>query len=368
MHLNIAPALLLLAACAHEKPFSADDFGFDSTLTRGSDRQLTYNSGTDRTPAWRADGSGLLYMFEAIDESPRDRCLGELPPTGGTIRRTICPFSTASLDSLDTLFEPSPGPNGQLLYLREASPPDGLTSNTAALVLAADSNPLAATTIQHYPYTAPNGKIHQGISNIRWLSETSVVYLAEKVLYLSPCGPCPVDTVHTGIEVVMVDLSGAAPTTSIVPNTEDVSSLAVGADSSQIYLTRNGDSRVYLMTLSTGDISVVHDFGPGVIARDVQIVGNRLFAITLGRVSFVIDPTLGSVQEDAGGQLNMVDLSSGNSSPLIVTGRFFRRPSASTTGDHLVAEAFPAVIMSCGSICRDTTISKLADLWLFDLP
>lgn len=368
MHLRTALSLLLLVACAHEEPFAGGDFGSDSTLTRGSDRQLTYNLGTDRTPAWRTDGTGLLYMFEAIGESPRDRCLGELPPTGGTIRNTICPASTASLDSLDTLFEPSPGPNGQLLYLREASPPDGITAHTAALVLAPDSNPLAAVTIQPYPYPAPNGKIHQGISNIRWLSETSVVYVAEKVLYLSPCGPCPIDTVRTGIEVVMVDLSGSVPTASIVPNTDEVSSLAVGTDSGQIYLTRNGDPRVYLMTLSTGDVSVVHDFGPGVIARDVQIVGNRLFAITLGRVSFVMDPTLGSVQEDAGGQLNMVDLSTGNSSPLIVTGRFFRRPAASPLGDRLVAEGFPADIVGCGPTCSDTTISKVADLWLFDIP
>jgi hypothetical protein len=368
MTLRIAPLLLFLAACAHEKPFMGDTFSADTTLTRGDDRQLTYNTGTDRTPSWRPDGSGLLYMFEATGASPKDRCLGELPPTGGTIRNIICPDSPGSRDSLDTLYEPAPGPDGQLLYLREASQPNGITPLTSALVLAPDSNPLAAVTIQPYPHTAQNGKIHQGISNIRWLSASRAVFLAEKVQYLALCGSCPIDTVRTGIEAVLLDLSGPAPVTSIIPNTDEASSLATGTDGDQLFFTRNGDARVYRMVLSTGDISIIHDFGPGIIARDVQVVGNRMFAIILGRVSFVIDPVLGSVQRDEGGQLAMVDLASGNSSPLIVPGRFFRRPAASPAGDHLAAEAFPAVITSCGIICRDTTITKAADLWLFDIP
>jgi hypothetical protein len=307
-------------------------------------------------------------MFEQIGLSPRDRCIGELPATGGTLRNIICPFTNGSLDSLDTLYEPAPGPGGQLLYLREASPPDGITAINSALVLAPESEPLAAVTIQPYPYTALNGKIHQGISNIRWLSETRAVYLAEKVLYIAPCSACPLDTVRTGIEIVQVDLSGPAPAPTIIPNTDEASSLATGTDPDQIFFTRNGDARVYRLTLSTGDLSVVHDFGPGVIARDVSVVGNRMFAVTGGRVSFVIDPTLGSLQQDAGGTLQMVDLASGNASPLIVIERFFRRPAASPRGDRMVAEAFQAIITTCGLICRDTTISKVADLWLFDIP
>ena len=365
----VAAALpILLAACSHEKLFTQDDFGQDTTLTRGPGRQLTFNLGTDRTPAWRPDGSGILYMFEEISASPRDRCLGELPATGGTVHNIICPVTVESLDSLDTFYEPAVGPNGKLLFLREASPPDGITAISSALVLADESDPLAATVIQSYPYTASNGKIHQGISNIRWLSDTRAVYLAEKVLYLSPCGPCPVDSVHTGIEVVLVDLSGPSPTTSIVPNTDEVSSIDATADPDTIIITRNGDSRVYQLSVSTGTTTIIHDFGPGQIVRDVQVRGNRLYAVVGGRVSFVMDPVLGSVQQDASGQLVAVDLSNGNSSPLLVTERFFRRPAVSPQGDHLVAEAFQAIIVSCGSICRDTTISKVADLWLFDLP
>ena len=360
--------LPLLAACSHGEPFGQDGFGSDTTLTRGTDRQLTFNLGTDRTPAWQTDGTGILYMFEAIGATPRDRCLAELPATGGTIRRTVCPVTAGSLDSLDTFFEPAPGPQGKLLYLREASPPDGITANSSALMLAEESSPLAATVVRTYPYTASNGKIHQGISQIRWLSDTRAVYLAEKVLYLSPCGPCPVDTVRTGIEFVQVDLSGPAPALSIVPNTDEVSSIDATADPDQIIITRNGDPRVYQLTVSTGATAILHDFGTGEIARDAQVRGNRLYAIIRGRVSFEVDPVLGSVQRDESGQLMAVDLSNGNSSPMIVGDRFFRRPNPSPAGDRLVAEAYQATVVACGSICRDTTISKVADLWLFDLP
>lgn len=364
-----AAALLpiLLAACSHEKLFTQDDFGQDTTFTQGTDRQLTFNLGTDRTPAWRPDGSGILYMFEAINATPRDRCLGELPPTGGTVYNIVCPVTVESLDSLDTFYEPAVGPNGKLLFLREASPPDGITAISSALMLA-DEDPLAATVVQSYPYTASNGKIHQGMSNIRWLSDTRAVYLAEKVLYLSPCGPCPVDSVHTGIEVVLVDLSGPFPTTSIVPNTDEVSSIDATADPDTIIITRNGDSRVYQLSVSTGTTTIIHDFGPGQIARDAQVRRNRLYAVVGGRVSFVVDPVLGSLQRDESGQLVTVDLSNGNTSAMVVLDRFFRRPAISPAGDHLVAEAFQAIVTSCGSICRDTTISKVADLWLFDLP
>jgi hypothetical protein len=358
-------SLLLLGGCAHEAPFTRDAFGLDTTLTGGSDRRLTFNLGTDRGAAWRPDGSGLLYMFEVIAATPRDRCLGELPPSGGTIRRVICPVTTESLDSLDAFFEPAPGPNGKLLYLREASHPSGLTPLAASLMLADDADPLSAASIRTYPYTAANGKLHEGISNIRWLSDSRAVYLAEKVLYIGPCPACPPDTVRTGIEVVQVDFSGSAPVLSIVPNTDAVSSIDATGDPDQIIITRNGEGVVYRLTVSTGATGVLHDFGPGTIVRDVQVRGTRLYAILGGRVSFEIDSVLGPIQRDFSGQLVTVDLSTGQSSPMIVIERFFRRPAVSLQGDRLVAEAFEAIILGGGA---DTIISKTADLWLFDLP
>ena len=340
----------------------------DTTLERGLDRQLTFNLGTDRTPAWRPDGAGILYMAEATGSVPPDRCLAEIPATGGTIRQTICPISIESRDTVDAFSEPAFGPGGKLLYLRDASPPNRLAPLSSALILADASNPLAGTVVQSFPHTASNGKLHDGLSHIRWLSPTRAVYLAEKVLYIGPCPACPPDTVRTGIEVVQVDFSGPSPAFSLVPNTDEVSSVDATDDPDQIIITRNGDPRVYQLSLSSGATSVVYDFGPGEIARDAQVRGSRLYAIIRGRISYATDSVLGPVQKDESGQLVTVDLTTGQLSAMIVLERFFRRPEVTRRGDHLVAEAYRAIVLGCGPGCADTTLSKLADLWLFDLP
>jgi hypothetical protein len=356
-----------VAACAHDKPFENDDFGVDSTLTRGTNRQLTYNLATDLTPAWRPDGSGIVYMFEEPGRNDHDRCLGTLPGTGGTLRDIICPASLPSLDSTDALYEPAIASDGKMLYVREASPIGLVTPIQAALVLASPESPLEPTVIRTYPYTATNGKIHQGIAYINWLSATRAVYLAQRVLYIAACGTCPMDTVRTGIEVVGVDLSGSTPAFQIIPNTDEVSSISAGTDEDAIFFTRNGDSRVYQMTLSTGNVAVVHDFGANEVARDAHVAGNRLFAVLKGRVSYTVDSVLGPLQTDAGGQIRMVDLTNGSESILTVNGRFFRRPVPSPVGNRMVAEGYIATIVGTPAF-PDTSIAKAADLWLFEVP
>jgi hypothetical protein len=175
---------------------------------------------------------------------------------------------------------------------------------------------------------------------------------------------------RTGIELVDVDLSGAAPVLEVIPNTAGTSSVAAGETPDLVYVTRNGDSRVYRQTLSTGATEIVHDFGTGNIARDVHVVGNTLYAIAGGWVTFVNDSTLGDIQRDSAGHLIRVNLTNGSETPLDVTGRWFRRPAASPAGNRLVAEGYTAIITSCAPPigCVDTLIGRSSDLWLFDLP
>lgn len=309
-------------------------------------------------------------MFEDTSRPDLDRCLGQLPASGGSIRQVVCATTLSSLDSVDTFYEPSVGPDGRVLYLRESSPLQSSTPNAAALVLAPGNDLQAGTVIRTYPYTASSGNIHGGITNIRWLSADRAIYLAQSVQYVAPCRGCPLDTLRTGIELVDVDLSGAAPVLQVIPNTAGTSSVAAGDSPDLVYLTRNGDGRVYRQTLSSGATEIVHDFGAGNIARDVHVLGTTLYAIVGGRVSFVNDSTLGEVQRDFSGHLRRVDLTNGIETPLDVDGRWFRRPAASPAGNRLVAEGFPALISSCAPPigCLDTTIGRSSDLWLFDVP
>ena len=361
-------AVITLAACSHEAPFQHQNSSFDSTIGGGPDRQLTLNLGADIAPAWLSDGSGLIYTWEGISGTVHDRCMAILPPSGGTRRELTCATSLPSQDSVDVFYEAAPGPGGQMLLVRQWSLPVDIAPLRGALQLGTVNQPASATTLLTFPYTASTGHIHQGISHIRWLSPTRAVYLAGKVTYPRPCGTCLADTVRTGIELVELDLSGATPTIQPIPGTDSASSVDVGANSNEIFFTRNGDTRVYQMDLSSGASIVAHDFGSAGIARDVAFLGNQLYAVVGGGVTYVLDPALGPSQLDRGGQLWLADLGNATAGWRIIDSRWFKRPVISPQRTRMVAESFQLTFVTCGPGCVDTVISRNADLWLLDLP
>ena len=104
--------------------------------------------------------------------------------------------------------------------------------------------------------------------------------------------------------------------------------MSAGGNADEIYYTLSGDSRVFRQTLSTGAVTVVHDFGAAGIARDVHVVGNRMAAVVGGRVAYGIHPSFGPTQWDSGGVLHVVDLPSGTDATLDGPG-LFRRPQVS---------------------------------------
>ncbi|MEO8294035.1 MAG: hypothetical protein ABI613_00880 [Gemmatimonadota bacterium] len=362
--------VLWLVGCSHGDVFSGRANSQDSTLTQGANRQLTYNVGNDRRPAWLPDGSGMLFTWEDLGRDDKDNCLVRLPSTGGTIIQETCGYTLGSADSIDTFIEAAPNADGRLLYAKESSVETSLTPNESALVLATVSSPANATIIRPYPYTAPNGKIHLGITDVRWIDPTTALYLAQQIFYLSPCSRCPRDTVRMGLELVKLDLATVTPALTIVPNSQDVSSVSVNPTDGTVYITRNGDTRVFSIDLATGAVAIVHDFGLLGIVRDVSVVGTRMMAVVGGRVSYGPDPVVGVLQRDAAGALYEVNLATGSATLLPVLDRLFRRPALSPDGQHGVAEAYSAHVASCAPPigCIDTTITSTADLWLFDLP
>ena len=112
---------------------------------------------------------------------------------------------------------------------------------------------------------------------------------------------CPIDTIPTGLDVALLDLSAPGSSPVVLPGTDFASGVSPGPTSDEVYYTLNGDTRVYRRVLSTGDQSVVHDFGPAGIARDVHVAGGRLTAVVGGRVNVVPDAELGQIQWDSGG-------------------------------------------------------------------
>jgi hypothetical protein len=346
-----------VVACEHTAPFGLGVYTPNGPLGGGGALRLTYNPGTDLAPAWLPGAGGVWYSAERIDRVDRDRCFAVVPPAGGTISRYAC-STTAPDDSVDA-FEGAalaPGGDGQIAYVRQRShrlPGRPISPDVQALVVASLVDPNAVRVLRPLAYTAPSGRIHQGISHIGWLAQSRLVYLGERITYPQACSGCPPDTVRTGIEVVTLDFAAATPLLAVVPTTDSASSVAVGATGDTIYFTRNGDSRVYRHVFSSGQTDTVHDFGAAGIARDVALANGRLVAVVGGDVTYVVDTVLGVSQLDHGGELHVVTLATGAETVLGDSASRFRRPALSSNGTRIATE-----LWANGS----------ADLWLLDVP
>jgi len=112
---------------------------------------------------------------------------------------------------------------------------------------------------------------------------------------------------------------------------------AAGPDT--LYYTLLGDSRVFRRVLSLNHDSLIHDFGGGIIVRDVQVLGNRLFAIVGGDVNIELLIGMGWVQNDDGGEIQILRLDDGSVMTVTGAGRLFRRAALSPDGHLLLAES-----------------------------
>jgi len=218
------------------------------------------------------------------------------------------------------------------------------------------------------PYSASGGGPHTGVSQLRWLSPGRLIFLGESVIRSSPCLGCEMDTVRSGLGVVIMDVDQSPISPVQVPSTDYASGVSPGTTEDEIYYTLGGDTRVYRRILSSGEVAVAHDFGAGGIARDVHVVGSRLAAVVGGRVAFGIDPVHGPTQWDSGGTLRVVNIQNGTEQTLTGPG-LFRRPQLSPSGTAIVAEVYP-LIVTVDTVTQDTVVvvGRDSDLYLYQQP
>jgi hypothetical protein len=236
---------------------------------------------------------------------------------------------------------------------------------TQGLVLGTLARPSVYQVLFSFPTTSAGGRLTGGISQLHWLSQSRLLYLAELVVTRRPCLGCELDTVRSGLEANWLALDQPAGSPQLVPGTDFASGVSPGASEDEVYYTLAGDARVYRRELSRGEVVVAHDFGAAGIARDVHVVGNHMAAVVGGRVTFTTDPSLGPVQWDSGGTLHVVDLPNGID--VIPSGPgLFRRPQLSPDGSELVAEIYPLIITPNGA-GTDTIVARAGDLYLLGL-
>lgn len=357
--------IALALACSHGEPFAVEDQSRDTPFSSTPPVRLTFNDGDDRTAAWLPDQSGIIYSSERLDAIDHDRCLLVLPPGGGSVRRAAC-ADAAHEDSTDRFESPAVSPEGRIVFLRAVST-IGLQKGPAMhLMLGSIEDPAAAAPMTIVPYFASSGKTHYNVSRLQWLGAERFVYLAEDLFYQgSTFLP---DTFSTGLEIGLGEIVGGdALALTVVPGTELASSVAAGPDDDTIFYTLGGDSRVYRQLLSTGERTVLHDFGAGNIARDVQVRGNTLVAVVGRSVLFQFEDAHGWVQRDEGGDLHVVNLAAGSTQSVSLEATLFRRPALSPDGRFIVVEASPYAPVHVGPDSDFNATNHRPDLWLFDL-
>jgi Tol biopolymer transport system component len=367
-----------LAACAHTEVAPVDPPD-NPPLTGPWPRQLTFNTFDDRHPQWLPDGSAIIYSTEREDQlidtslpadvqGSRDRCIALLPADGGTQLWRTCETDGRHADTADVFEWPSVSPSGDAVFIHTTGWRLLKKTGTPRIERARGFDFAHAQVVRTLPFISSTGKQQVLGWTFRWRSEHELVYLG--VLEFFQGSTFFPDTFFTGQEVMMLNLiDDSTSNLTVVPGTEWASSVAVGDDSTTIYYTLGGDTRVYRRDLNRGVVDTVHDFGPGRIARDVSVRGDLLAAVVGDSVIFSYEVAHdGMVQRDEGGSLAVVDLTTGiertyTQSPI----RLFRHPEISPDGTLLAVEVQPYAIPSLTVRSDFNADNHRADIWLFSL-
>lgn len=306
--------MLLLLSCAHSDPF---EDGKDQHLPPripGPLVQLTYDLGDDMTPAWLPDGSGIAFTWTSIAPLDRNRCLAVIPAQGGTrfgekcLRRDLL-----TADSISALNWVAVGPDGRAAWIDQVGKRVRLPPDRSAIRIGKLEDSDTGVAVRTFLYLAPSGNLHMTATHLTWIGANSLAYVAGQLDWPRPCSSCEADTVNTGVEVAILDLSQSPAGVRIVPNTAGANSLWASADGASIYYTINGDTRVVSQVLATGDTATLFDFaslGAG-FPSDISMGGGYLAA------------TVGSAP-GSGGQIVRVNLATGTPEALVIPGQPMR--------------------------------------------
>jgi hypothetical protein len=354
----------MVTGCGHTEPFTPAPTGSDQPFDATPPVRLTFNRAADRDAAWLADGSAILYSTQPAGRPDGDVCLAVLPPGGGRQRSLTCDAFSSPGALTDAIEAPAPAPDGRLAFFAATGSVGAVLPNVQALALASVIDPATRRSLLSIPYAIPGGRVHGGISQLRWLGPNRLLYLGEAVVTQPPCQGCELDTIRTGQDAVWLAVDPAGSSPQAIPGTDYASGVSPGGSEDEVYYTLGGDTRVYRRILSSGAVSVAHDFGTAGIARDIQVVGTRMAAVVGGRVVFSVDPSLGPTQWDSGGTLHLVDLQTGTDTNLDGPG-LFRRPQLSPGGTAVVAELYPLI---SDPVTDSVTVSRSGDLYLFGQP
>lgn len=360
---GVALLLLATAGCGHEKPFQPTPYSQDSARTGGSLRQLTYNLGADRAPAWLPGDSGLLYSAERLDTPSRHRCVASMGPRGGTIAALDCQNFALSIDSTYAFEWPAIRPGGEVSFLLVANRITSVRPGYQSFRLGQLGDLSSSIELFTLPYRVDTA-FHTAVITPRWLDSARMIFIAGLLLVGEP--PIPTDTVYGGRQVALLNRETGVSVITGIPGTTNASSVAVNPEDSIFYFTVMGDSRVYRSDLAGSNIQIHYDFGFTSVARDVAVRGDSLLVVVGTRAVMIDYPEVGAVQYDLGDRLRLIHPASGLDIVVGDSGLCYRRPAFAHTGQTLLAEGFATA--GAASCTPTANASPEGNIWLLQLP
>ncbi|HEX6644173.1 MAG TPA: hypothetical protein VF037_05825 [Gemmatimonadales bacterium] len=366
--------LVLAAACSHGEPFSPPDATLDGPLVPGEPLRLTYSSvGGTSAPAWLPDADSIIYAYGRRGSSfrvPQEGCLGVLASGGGTIGREICSRTIFANQMSDVFTFPAVSDAGQLAFMHVGQATQGDAIREAILAAPFD-DPTAYTIVRSFPFQGD--AFYLAIDDLQWLGESTLIFIGLAEEQLPPaCPTCDPELIRYSRAVLAADAMGSG-TVTVIPGTETATSVTAGESADVIYYTLGGDSRIFRRVLSSGDVTVAHDFGAPTVVRGVDYAAGLIVAMIDGRHASR-SASLGTVQiSESGGMLVMVVPAVGASVPVTTAApMWFRRPALSANGTEIVAEGevlqLDPIRNSVGTIVGYDTIPGPTSIWRLAVP
>lgn len=238
--MRFAPALLLLAAaCGHSEPFGSVPTVSDGPFSAAAPVRLTYNSLTDSATSLTEDGNGLLYLYTGGANG--DRCVGLLPPGGGTQRWNLCDTRTDRADSIKSFSAPALGTDGRLLY-QEALSRRGRTAPEATVLWLADSaTPFTRRALVTLP-TNINGRGISWFTEAAWTGPDQFIARTGWLTYEVTCTGCTTDTMLTDIGLMRGTITPTGVTLATIPGTPGISRYALAENGATLIMTRTSNT------------------------------------------------------------------------------------------------------------------------------
>jgi len=239
---------LALTGCDHTSPFTVTDPEPLGPAGEGLPRRLTFNPGPDESPAALADT--LIYTTLPFGRVDRDRCLGYLPPDGGTLLGVRCPGGELPDGWQDALLRPAPSSDGRLALVREQAAIGSVAPSSRTLQISPLGMPDSVLFEKNVFFTLPDGQRVLDLRELAWSGGVVRFVGGEDSLTRDP-GSGIYDTLFTPLALATID--PAVGEYAMIPGTEGA--LAhVNAPGGGIWFVSTQNPRVLLAIPEGGAI------------------------------------------------------------------------------------------------------------------